>query len=141
MLVGHQKGRTLAERQQCFYGCAHPEGYRKALAKMKLAAKFRLPIICLIDTPGAFPGHRGRGARPGAAHRHQHSGDVAAADADRLRGDRGRGVRRGAGHRHRRPGSMLEHAYYSVISPEGCAGILWKVATDETKPLAAEALR
>ena len=56
LLVGHQKGHTLAERQQCYYGCAHPEGYRKALAKMKLAAKFRLPVICLIDTPGAFPG-------------------------------------------------------------------------------------
>jgi len=56
MLVGHQKGRTLAERQQCYYGCAHPEGYRKALGKMRLAAKYRIPVICLIDTPGAFPG-------------------------------------------------------------------------------------
>ena len=56
MLVGHQKGRNLKERQQCFYGCAHPEGYRKALGKMKLAAKYRLPIVCLIDTPGAYPG-------------------------------------------------------------------------------------
>jgi len=56
VLVGHQKGKTLAERQQCYYGCAHPEGYRKALAKMKLAAKYNLPVVCLIDTPGAFPG-------------------------------------------------------------------------------------
>src|SRR5262245_11519013 len=56
ILVGHQKGHTLKERQACYYGCAHPEGYRKALNKMKLAAKFRVPVVCLIDTPGAFPG-------------------------------------------------------------------------------------
>src|SRR5207237_6593520 len=56
MLIGHQKGHTLKERSECLYGCAHPEGYRKALNKMRLAAKFRLPIICLIDTPGAYPG-------------------------------------------------------------------------------------
>src|SRR5262245_33887204 len=56
MLIGHQKGRTLQERTACFYGCAHPEGYRKALRCMRLAAKFRQPVICLIDTPGAFPG-------------------------------------------------------------------------------------
>jgi len=56
MLVGHQKGHTLQERRECMYGCAHPEGYRKALKNMKLAEKFGLPIICLIDTPGAYPG-------------------------------------------------------------------------------------
>ena len=56
VLVGHQKGRKFKEKTECFYGCAHPEGYRKALNKMMLAAKFRLPIICLIDTPGAYPG-------------------------------------------------------------------------------------
>ena len=56
LLVGHQKGHTLKERQACYYGCAHPEGYRKALNKMRLAAKFKIPVICLIDTPGAFPG-------------------------------------------------------------------------------------
>ncbi len=56
LLVGHQKGHTLQERRECMYGCAHPEGYRKALKNMKLAEKFGLPIICLIDTPGAFPG-------------------------------------------------------------------------------------
>ena len=52
MVVGHQKGKTLKERIACFFGCAHPEGYRKAMAKMQLAAKFRMPVICLIDTPG-----------------------------------------------------------------------------------------
>src|SRR5262249_46123404 len=51
LLVGHQKGRTTKERMECFFGCAHPEGYRKALNKMKLAAKYRLPVVCLIDTP------------------------------------------------------------------------------------------
>ncbi|MGL5096885.1 MAG: carboxyl transferase domain-containing protein, partial [Planctomycetia bacterium] len=56
MVIGHQKGRQLKERNECFFGCAHPEGYRKALVKMKLAAKYRLPVICLIDTPGAYPG-------------------------------------------------------------------------------------
>src|ERR1700722_966674 len=56
LLVGQQKGHTLKERNECLFGCAHPEGYRKALNKMKLAAKFKLPIICLIDTPGAYPG-------------------------------------------------------------------------------------
>ena len=56
MVVGHQKGKTLKERIACYSGCAHPEGYRKAMAKMKLAAKYGLPIVCLIDTPGAYPG-------------------------------------------------------------------------------------
>ena len=56
LVVGHYKGKTLKERNECYFGCAHPEGYRKAMAKMQLAAKYRLPIICLIDTPGAYPG-------------------------------------------------------------------------------------
>src|SRR5437763_346508 len=55
MLIGHQKGHTWKERSECLYGCAHPEGYRKALHRMKLAAKFQLPVVCLIDTPGAYP--------------------------------------------------------------------------------------
>ncbi|HET6423506.1 MAG TPA: carboxyl transferase domain-containing protein, partial [Planctomycetaceae bacterium] len=56
MVVGQQKGKTLKERESCYYGCAHPEGYRKALQKMELAAKHGVPIVCLIDTPGAYPG-------------------------------------------------------------------------------------
>ena len=56
MVVGHQKGSTYKERSACYFGCAHPEGYRKAMLKMKLAAKYGLPVICLIDTPGAYPG-------------------------------------------------------------------------------------
>ncbi|MBN9119817.1 MAG: acetyl-CoA carboxylase carboxyltransferase subunit alpha [Planctomycetes bacterium] len=141
MLVGHQKGKTLAERQQCYYGCAHPEGYRKALGKMKLAAKYRLPIVCLIDTPGAFPGI-------GAEERGQ-SQLIAMSILEMTRlptpivcvviGEGGSGGALGIGVGDRI--AMLKHAYYSVISPEGCAGILWRAANEETKPLAAGALR
>jgi acetyl-CoA carboxylase carboxyl transferase subunit alpha len=141
MLIGHQKGHTLQERQSCFYGCAHPEGYRKALNKMRLAAKFRVPIVCLIDTPGAFPGI-------GAEERGQ-AQLIATSILEMSRiptpivcvviGEGGSGGALGIGIGDRV--SMLEHAYYSVISPEGCAGILWKIANEETKPRAAEALR
>lgn len=141
MLVGHQKGRTLRERQQCFYGCAHPEGYRKALRTMKLAAKYRVPIVCLIDTPGAYPGI-------GAEERGQ-SQLIATSILEMSRlgtpivcvviGEGGSGGALGIGIGDRV--SMMQYAYYSVISPEGCAGILWKTATDETKPKAATALR
>jgi acetyl-CoA carboxylase carboxyl transferase subunit alpha len=141
MLIGHQKGKTLQEKTSCFWGCAHPEGYRKALQNMRRAAKFRLPIICLIDTPGAFPGI-------GAEERGQ--AQLIATNLLEMSlletpiicvviGEGGSGGALGIGIGDRV--SMLEHGYYSVISPEGCAGILWKVATEETKPLAAAALR
>jgi acetyl-CoA carboxylase carboxyl transferase subunit alpha len=141
MLIGHQKGKTLAERQQCFYGCAHPEGYRKALAKMRLAAKYRIPIVCLIDTPGAFPGI-------GAEERGQ-AQLIATSIIEMTKlptpivcaviGEGGSGGALGIGVGD--SVGMLQHAYYSVISPEGCAGILWKVANDESKPRAAESLK
>lgn len=141
LLVGHQKGKTLAERQQCYYGCAHPEGYRKALLKMRLAAKFRLPIVCLIDTPGAFPGI-------GAEERGQ-AQLIATNILEMFRlptpivcviiGEGGSGGALGIGVGDRV--AMLQYAYYSVISPEGCAGILWRTATEETKSQAAAALR
>ena len=141
MLVGHQKGHTNPERLQCFYGCAHPEGYRKAMGKMKLAAKYGIPVVCLIDTPGAYPGI-------GAEERGQ-AQLIATSILEMSRlptpiicvviGEGGSGGALGIGVGDRV--GMLQHAYYSVISPEGCAGILWKVATDETKPLAAGALR
>jgi acetyl-CoA carboxylase carboxyl transferase subunit alpha len=128
MLIGHQKGKTLEERQQCFFGCAHPEGYRKALRKMKLAAKYGLPVICLIDTPGAYPG-------VGAEERGQ--AQVIAEnmfEMSRLNtpiicvviGEGGSGGALGIGVGDRV--AILEYSYYSVISPEGCAGILWKSA-------------
>jgi acetyl-CoA carboxylase carboxyl transferase subunit alpha len=141
VLIGHQKGRTLKEKQECFYGCAHPEGYRKALRNMRLAAKFRLPVVCLIDTPGAFPGI-------GAEERGQAQLiAVNLLEMSRLEtpvvcvviGEGGSGGALGIGIGDRV--SMLEHAYYSVISPEGCAGILWKAATETSKPMAAAALR
>ena len=141
MLIGHQKGHTTAERLQCFYGCAHPEGYRKSLAKMKLAAKYGLPIISFIDTPGAYPGI-------GAEERGQ-AQLIATSILEMFRiatpmvcvviGEGGSGGALGIGVADRV--SMLQHAYYSVISPEGCAGILWKVATETTKPKAAGALK
>jgi len=141
MLIGHQKGHTLKERGECLYGCAHPEGYRKALIKMKMAAKFRLPIICLIDTPGAFPGigAEERGQAQLIATNLLEMSRLATPISCVVIGEGGSGGALGIGIGDRV--SMLEHAYYSVISPEGCAGILWKVATEETKPLAAEALR
>ena len=141
MLVGHQKGHNIAERTQCMYGCAHPEGYRKALAKMKLAAKYRVPVVCLIDTPGAFPGigAEERGQAQLIATSILEMSRLPTAVVCVVIGEGGSGGALGIGVGDRV--SMLEHAYYSVISPEGCAGILWKTATDETKPLAAEALR
>ncbi len=139
MVVGHQKGKTSQERVACNYGMPHPEGYRKAIAKMRLAAKFHMPVICLIDTKGAYPGIA-------AEERGQHQ---AIADAmfemSRLLtpvvcvviGEGGSGGALGIGVGDRV--AMLEHAYYSVISPEGCAGILWKSHT--FKEQAAEALK
>jgi acetyl-CoA carboxylase carboxyl transferase subunit alpha len=141
MLIGHQKGHTLKERNECLYGCAHPEGYRKAMRCMKLAAKHRLPIVCFIDTPGAYPGI-------GAEERGQ-AQLIATSLLEMSRtptpivcvviGEGGSGGALGIGIGDRV--AMLEFAYYSVISPEGCAGILWKEANEQTKRLAAEALK
>ena len=141
MLIGHQKGKTLAERQQCYYGCAHPEGYRKALSKMRLAAKYRLPVVCLIDTPGAFPGigAEERGQAQLIATSILEMSRLATPIVCVVIGEGGSGGALGIGVGDRV--GMLQHAYYSVISPEGCAGILWKVATEETKPRAAGALK
>jgi acetyl-CoA carboxylase carboxyl transferase subunit alpha len=141
LLVGHQKGHTLKERQACFYGCAHPEGYRKALNKMKLAAKFKVPVVCLIDTPGAFPGigAEERGQAQLIANSIYEMTRLPTPVVCVVIGEGGSGGALGIGVGDRV--AMLEHAYYSVISPEGCAGILWKTANEETKPRAAEALR
>jgi acetyl-CoA carboxylase carboxyl transferase subunit alpha len=139
MLVGHHKGKTTKERPECFFGCAHPEGYRKAMEKMRMAAKFGMPIISLIDTPGAYPGI-------GAEERGQ--AQVIAENMlamSRLRtpiicvviGEGGSGGALGIGVGDRV--AVLEYAYYSVISPEGCAGILWK--THDFAPQAARALK
>ena len=141
MLIGHQKGKTLAERQECMYGCAHPEGYRKAIRCMRLAAKFKLPVLCMIDTPGAFPGigSEERGIAQLIADSLKEMAMLETSILCVVIGEGGSGGALGIGIGDKV--TMLEHAYYSVISPEGCAGILWKTATDETKPKAAEALR
>lgn len=139
MLVGHQKGRNLKERTEYFYGCAHPEGYRKAMAKMEMAAKYNMPVICLIDTPGAYPG-------VGAEERGQaYNIALNLREMSRLKtpiicvviGEGGSGGALGIGVGDHV--SVLQFAYYSVISPEGCAGILWKHSKHADQ--AAKALR
>lgn len=141
MLIGHHKGRNLHERQECFYGCAHPEGYRKALMRMKFAAKFGLPVICLIDTPGAYPGigAEERGQAQLIAANLLEMSRIPTPIVCVVIGEGGSGGALGIGIGDRV--CLLEYAYYSVISPEGCAGILWKTATEETKARASEALK
>lgn len=126
LLVGHQKGKTLKERSSCNFGHAHPEGYRKALEKMHLAAKFGMPVICLIDTPGAYPGigAEERGQAQMIANNIFEMSRLATPIICVVIGEGGSGGALGIGVGDRV--AMLEFAYYSVISPEGCAGILWK---------------
>jgi acetyl-CoA carboxylase carboxyl transferase subunit alpha len=139
VVIGQQKGRDTKENLFRNFGSPHPEGYRKALRLMQLAEKFRLPVVTLIDTPGAYPGI-------GAEERH-----IAESIAVNLRemmvlrtpivavviGEGGSGGALGIGVADRV--LMLENAYYSVISPEGCAAILWKHR--KHAPEAAEALK
>ena len=139
LLIGQQKGRDVKENLFRNFGSPHPEGYRKALRLMRLGEKFKRPIVTLIDTPGAYPGI-------GAEERH-----IAESIAVNLRemmilktpivavviGEGGSGGALGIGVADRV--LMLENAYYSVISPEGCAAILWKHR--KHAPEAAEALK
>ncbi len=139
LVIGHQNGKTLAEKQACHFGCAHPEGYRKAMGKMRLAAKYGLPVICLIDTPGAYPGvgaeERGQAQVIAESMFLMASLEVPIICVVIGEGGSGGALGIGVGDRV----AILEHAYYSVISPEGCAGILWKSA--EFKADAARALK
>jgi acetyl-CoA carboxylase carboxyl transferase subunit alpha len=139
MIIGHNKGKDIKEKITCNFGCANPEGYRKALAKMKLAEKFGLPIVTLIDTPGAYPGI-------GAEERGQSQAiAVNLMEMSRLRvpvicvviGEGGSGGALGIGVGDKI--AMLQYSYYSVISPEGCAAILWHDGSQA--PRAAEALK
>lgn len=137
LFIGQHKGRNVRERHLTNAGSPHPEGYRKAMVKMRLAERFGLPIVCLIDTKGAFPG-------TGAEERGQ-----AVAIAENLRdmsalrvpvvaaviGEGGSGGALGIGVADRL--LMMEYAYYSVISPEGCAAILWKSAANAAEAAAA----
>jgi acetyl-CoA carboxylase carboxyl transferase subunit alpha len=139
MFIGQQKGKNLDERMACHFGCAHPEGYRKAMHKMRLAEKLRLPIVCLIDTPGAYPGITAeeRGQAAIIAENLMHMSMIRTPIVCVVIGEGGSGGALGIGIGDRV--AMLEHGYYSVISPEGCASILWKSA--EHAPKAAEALK
>ena len=139
MLVGHEKGRTYKERSACYFGCAHPEGYRKAMSKMRLAAKYKLPVICFIDTPGAYPGigAEERGQAWVIAENMYEMSRLETPIICVVIGEGGSGGALGIGVGDRI--AVLEYAYYSVISPEGCAGILWK--SHEYAEQAAQALR
>ena len=139
LVIGHQKGRNYKERTENFFGCAHPEGYRKAMSKMRLAAKFGLPVICLIDTPGAYPGigAEERGQAQVIAENMYEMSRLQTPIVCVVIGEGGSGGALGIGVGDRV--AMMQHSYYSVISPEGCAGILWKSAEYAEK--AAEALK
>jgi len=141
LIVGHQKGKTTQEKLACHFGCAHPEGYRKALSKMKMAEKFGLPIVTLVDTPGAYPGL-------GAEERGQAEAIATnLLEMSRLRvpivsvviGEGGSGGALGIAVSNRV--AMLAYSWYSVISPEGCAAILWKQANEQTNTDAADSLK
>lgn len=139
VLIGHQKGRDTKENLKRNFGCAHPEGYRKALRLMRMAEKFGLPIISLIDTPGAYPGVQAeeRNIAESIAFNLREMMSLKVPVVAVVIGEGGSGGALGIGVADRV--LMMENAYYSVISPEGCAAILWKdrkFAAD-----AAEALR
>ena len=126
VVIGHQKGRDTKENLQRNFGSAHPEGYRKAMRLMKLAEQFGLPVITLIDTPGAFPGigSEQRNIAQAIAHNLREMMLLKVPVIAVVLGEGGSGGALGIGVADRV--IMLENAYYSVISPEGCAAILWK---------------
>ncbi len=138
MVVGHRKGRDIKEKVACYFGCAHPEGYRKALRKMKLAEKFGMPIITFINTPGAYPGigAEERGQAWAIAENLREMFGITVPIISIVIGEGGSGGALGIGIGDRV--LMLQHSYYSVISPEGCAAILWgdsKRVADAAKAL------
>jgi acetyl-CoA carboxylase carboxyl transferase subunit alpha len=138
-LVGHQKGRDTKENLLRSFGSAHPEGYRKALRTMKLAEKFSVPILSFIDTPGAYPGigAEERGQAEAIAVNLMEMSELATPIVVIVIGEGGSGGALGIG-----VGDLiyvLENAYYSVISPEGCAAIIWK--ENSKTPDAAQALK
>jgi acetyl-CoA carboxylase carboxyl transferase subunit alpha len=135
--VGQQKGRDVKERTKRNFGMAYPEGYRKAMRVMKLADRFGFPLVTLVDTPGAYPGV--------AAEQHGQGGAIASSQATMMRlgvpivscvigeGGSGGAIAIAVGDRV----LMQENAIYSVISPEGCAAILWRDAAEAKKAAAA----
>ncbi|HJZ79130.1 MAG TPA: acetyl-CoA carboxylase carboxyltransferase subunit alpha [Pyrinomonadaceae bacterium] len=139
LVVGHQKGRDTKQRQFRNFGMPKPEGYRKAMRAMKLAEKFDRPIFCFIDTPGAYPGidAEERGQAEAIAHNLREMAKLTVPVLVTVIGEGGSGgaLAIGVGDQV----LMLENAIYSVISPEGCAAILWKDSSQAAR--AAEELR
>ena len=137
MIIGQNKGKTTRQKVACFFGCAHPEGYRKALLKMKLAEKFNIPVITFIDTPGAYPGvgAEERGQAEAIAENLLEMSRLRVPVISIVIGEGGSGGALGIGVCDRL--LIMEHAYYSVISPEGCAAILWKSGENASEAAAA----
>ena len=139
LILGHQKGRDTKENLLRNFGCAHPEGYRKALRLMRLAEKFHLPVVILIDTPGAYPGigAEERGQAQAIAENLKEMIGINTPIIAVVIGEGGSGGALGIGIADRV--CIFQNAYYSVISPEGCASILWRNSIKA--PDAAEALK
>ncbi len=139
LIIAHNKGKDTRERLANRFGMAHPEGYRKALHKMKLAEKFGLPVVTFVDTPGAYPGvgAEERGQAQAIAENLMEMARLRTPIVSVVIGEGGSGGALGIGVADRV--GMLQHAWYSVISPEGCAAILWKTGAEASK--AAVALR
>lgn len=139
LVIGHQKGRDIKQQVERNFGCAHPEGYRKALRLMKLAEKFNIPVVSFIDTPGAYPGVEAeeRGQAEAIATNLKEMSVLEVPIIVVVIGEGGSGGALGIGVGDRI--CVLENAYYSVISPEGCSAILWKKKGSAEQ--AAEALK
>ncbi len=137
MLIGHQKGRDMKENLRRNFGMPHPEGYRKALRLMRLAAKFHRPIVTFIDTPGAYPGigAEERGQAEAIAMNLREMARLRTPIVSVVIGEGGSGGALALGLTDRI--LMMEHSIYSVISPEGCAAILWRSAEHRDKAAAA----
>ena len=139
LIIGHQKGRDTKENLRRNFGCAHPEGYRKAIRLMKLAEKFNIPIVIFIDTPGAYPGigAEERGQAQAIAYNLREMINISVPILVIVIGEGGSGGALGIGVGDKV--CLLENSYYSVISPEGCASILWR--NSAKAPEAAEVLK
>lgn len=139
MLIGHQKGVTTKMRQYRNFGMANPEGYRKALRLMKMAERFNIPVVCLIDTPGAYPGIEAeeRGQAEAIARNLYEMAQLRTSIVCVVIGEGASGGALGIGIGDRV--MMLENTWYSVISPESCSSILWR--SWDHKEKAAEALK
>lgn len=139
VVMGHQKGRDLKDNLRRNFGCAHPEGYRKALRLMQIAEKFDLPVIIFIDTPGAYPGigAEERGQAQAIAFNLREMVEIGVPIIATVIGEGGSGGALGIGVADKV--MVMENSYYSVISPEGCAAILWKSSTKAST--AAEVLK